>query len=380
MDSKFSGGVFSDELDHGRAGADIELTPSGIQATTPDGRRFVIGYRDCQVEMGGYNGRMVFCRNPERTITVFCEDRKFPAVLSAASSGTLDQQLGAGKRRVRRESRRGFMIGAVSIAGIVLLIVGCYFAVRIGARAAVHSLPIKVDEQLGKAAFQSMDLGGPELTDPVLVDAMRMLVERLQPHAAIAGMKFDVHVVKSEQMNAFCLPGGTIVVYTGLIENAEKPEQVAAVLGHEMAHATLRHGLERTSQSLGIWAAVTLLVGDAGGLIAAGADLFQFAAVNSYSREQEDAADVEGVRMMHAANMDPSSMARFFEILEEKHGDVPDMLAWISTHPQHADRIASVKALVNSLPQKDYLPVEELDWHAVKDRAAGNPDLPIGEN
>jgi len=367
MNKQFSGGVLSDQLGNGRAGAEIVLTAAGVSARVPDGRSFDIPYRECRVEIGGYNGRMVFCRDSIRTLTIFCDDRKFPGELATASSGRLDEQLGDALKRVRSQSRRGTLIGVVSLAAILVLIVGGYFGVRYGAQAAVHSLPISVDRQLGKTAFSSMDLGGPEVTDKVVVAAIQKMVDQLKPHAAIEGFDFEIHVVDSEELNAFCLPGGVIVVYTGLISGAENPDQVAAVIGHEMSHATLRHGLERTSQSLGVWAAVSLLIGDSTGLIAGGADLFQVAVVNSYSREQEDAADKEGVRMLHAAGIDPSSMAKFFAIMEQEHGDAPKLFAWISTHPQHADRIASVTATVDALPDRQYTPLD-IDWQEVQSK------------
>lgn len=364
---KFSGGVFSDTLEGGRSGAEIELAPSGICACTPDDEAFVIPYRDCQVEMGGFSGRMVFCRNADRSLTIFCEDKKFPRALSEVSSGLLDDQLGSSIRKRRGDSRRGWLIGTSIFVGIVLLLIGGYFVVRVGARIAVKSLPVSVDQQLGSAAFKSMDLGGPEIKDPGVVGAMQSIIDRLKPHAAIDGLEFEVHVVQSPVVNAFCLPGGTIVVFTGLIENAENANQVAAVLGHEMAHATLRHGLQRISQSMGIWAAVTLLVGDASGLIAAGADLLRFASINSYSRDQENEADEEGVRMLHEADVDPSGMAEFFQIMEREHGDLPGFASWISTHPDHASRIENVKAIVAGLPQREYRPLK-LDWADLKQR------------
>jgi predicted Zn-dependent protease len=367
MERTFSGGIFSDTLDGGRAGAEVELTPSGVCARTSDGESFVIAFRDCQVEVGGFSGRMVFCRNADRSLTIFCEDRKFPEALSFASSGILDQQLGEGQRQQRNESRRGTLIGTAVLIGVAALAVVSYFGIRAGGKAAVQALPISVDRQIGSAAFKSMDLGGPEITDEVVVGAMRSIVNRLAPHAAIDGMEFDVHVVDSPAVNAFALPGGTIVVFTGLISSADHADQVAGVLGHEISHATLRHGLQRIGQSLGIWAAVTLLLGDTGGLTAAAVDLFQVASINSYSQDHENAADAESVRMLHAAGIDPLALSRFFQTLEEEEGDLPGLVSWISTHPQHAARIANVGALVAALPQREYQPLE-IDWENVQSR------------
>ncbi len=375
---EFSGGVFSDAIDGGRAGAEIELSPTGISARTPDGPRFEIPYRDCQLEIGGFSGRMVFCRNQDRSLTIFCEDRKFPAALSQASASILDDQLGGKLKQRRSESRRGTMIGAAVLLGILVLVVVGYFGIRAGARVAVHAVPVSVDREIGSMAFESMDLGGPEVTDPVVVAAMQSMVDRLAPHAAMDDMEFEVHVVDSPMVNAFALPGGKIVVFTGLIEKADDAEQVAGILGHEMAHATLRHGLHRIGQALGIAAAINLLLGDTQGLVAAGAELFQLASINSYSREQENAADEEGVRMLHAAAIDPMALTQFFETLKEEHGDLPGVVSWISTHPQHDDRIAAIETQLAALSNQEYRPLE-VDWAEVQQRAGGERPAETGD-
>ncbi|MFG0287842.1 MAG: M48 family metallopeptidase [Rhodopirellula sp. JB044] len=376
MHQTFSGGVFSESLDGGRAGADIELLPAGIGARTPDGETFVIPYRDTQVEMGGYNGRMVFCRNADRSLTIFCDAPKFPKALSLAAAGTLDEQLAIGHKKRRGESRRAFLFGTICLTAILLFIVVGYFAIRYGARSAVLALPVSIDAQIGDAAMESMDLGGPKVRDEVVVGAMQSIVDRIAPAAAVEGIDFRVHVVESSQINAFALPGGNMVVYTGLIQNASSPEQIAGVLSHEMAHATLRHGIQRIGQSLGIWAGISLLVGDVSGLTGAAVDLMQVASVNSYSRTHENEADAEGVRMLHAVEIDPSAMADFFEHLEEEEGDVPGIFAWISTHPDHASRIASVRAQLAGLPPVQYQPID-IDWGEIRQRIDKNNDMNI---
>ncbi|TWU01609.1 M48 family metallopeptidase [Neorhodopirellula pilleata] len=367
MDEHFSGGCFCETLPDGRCGGDVELRPAGVFARAPDGQEFLIPYRECQVEIGGFSGKMVFCRGRDRNITIFCEDPRFVRSLSLASSGILDEQLQIGLRKQRGENRRQWVIGTGLLVGIVMACVVGYFAIRAGATAAVMALPISVDEKIGSAAMASMDLGGPRVTDDVVVEAMQSMVDRMAPEAAINGLDFRVSVVQSDVVNAFALPGGSMVVYTGLIENAERPEQVAAVLAHEMSHATLRHGLQRVARSMGIWAGVSMLIGDVGGLIGAGADLFQMATINSYSREQETEADREGVRMLHASGIDPTGMGEFFALLQHEHDEVPEIFSWISTHPDHAARIASVENMIAGLPEQNYEPLD-VDWPSVQGR------------
>jgi len=177
-------------------------------------------------------------------------------------------------------------------------------------------------------------------------------------------------VVDAPIVNAFALPGGPIVVYTGLIGKAAGAEEVAGVIGHEMAHVTARHGLERIADSVGIVTAVQILVGDTQGLVAFGAELFTLASVNSYSRRQEMAADEEAIRMLHAAGIDPAGLARFFEVLDREQGDLPSAVSWISTHPQNQARIAQIRGRLAALGEPSYQPLA-VDWAEVRRRAAG---------
>jgi predicted Zn-dependent protease len=367
IQQSFSGGVFCDRIEGGQAVATIDLSNAGIFARTVDGEEFSVTYGECQLEIGGFSGRMVFCRNEDRSLTIFCEDRGFMAALCQASGGILTDQLGKERKQRRWESNRFRMIVAAALVGFAVLLVVAYWGIRAGARAAVHALPVSIDKQIGKMAFESMDLGGPVIDDPIVVRAVQAMVDRMAPHAAEPGMAFDVHVVDSPQVNAFALPGGKIVVFAGLIRNASDAEQVAGVIGHEMAHVTLRHGLQRMGESIGIAAAINLLLGDAEGLIAAGAEFFEIASVNSYSRDHEHEADEEGVRMLHAAAIDPAALCRFFEQLEAQTGELPAFGSWLSTHPQNELRIAAIEDQLSTLPTQDYRPLP-IDWDEVQRR------------
>lgn len=363
----FSGGVFSESIEGGRASAQIQLTREGIAAVANSGEQFLLSYRECNIEIGGASDRMVFCRNADRSLTIYCEDRAFAKTLAEASMGLLDQQIKNRQTRQRRETwaGRGWVL-AFLVGCVVLLVVG-YFGVRAAGQAAARALPVSVDKQIGDLAYKNIDVGGPEVHDAVVKEAIQKMVDRLAPHAATKGIKFDVHVFQSPMVNAFALPGGKIVVFTGLIEKADSPEQVAGVLGHEMAHATLRHGLERIGQSLGMATAISLLIGNTEGVIAAGAQFFHLASVNSYGRAQESAADAEGVRMLNEAGIDPSGLPKFFETLKHEEGDIPDAMAWISTHPQHEERIKALEKQISSLPACVPVPLE-LDWSDIQKR------------
>jgi len=363
---QFEGGVFHESIRGGRAGATIELTGSSIDAVTSTGQKFSVPSRDCEIDMGGASGRMVFCRTRDRQTTIFCEDKAFPAALEIEFGHELKEQLASVQGRARGDRNRGRFWLLVGTIVTVLLIVGSYYALLGIAKASVAAIPVSVDQKIGSLALDAMEVEGTPVDDRVIVDAVKAMVARLEPHSELKGLTFDVRVVDSPQVNAFCLPGGKIVVFTGLLRKAHRAEQVAGVLSHEMAHAIKRHGLQQVTQSLGIVAAVELLIGDVGGLVALGVELGKSAALTSYSREYEIEADVTGTRMLHAAALDPLALAEFFELLRDEGNDVPGVIAWLSTHPQHEIRIQTIRGELANLGAQQYLPLD-VDWDVVQE-------------
>ena len=352
-DDEFPGGVFSDEIDGGRAGAHIRLGDRGITARTSEGREFVITYSECDLELGGDSGRMVFCRTADRTLTFFCEDRRFPEALKRAAVGELFEQVDtiliAGNRQ-RWVGRVGLW---VTLAVSTVALIGAYYGVVALARVAITSVPIAVDQEIGEAALPAvLSEFGEEIKSPMALDAVQAVVDRLAPHAAVRGVNYRVLIVDSNVVNALALPGGTILVFRGLIDEMDSTEQLSAVIAHEMSHVTLRHHLRQISRSVGIVAAIHIVIGDVGGIVALGTEVLQTAALNNYSQSQETEADLEGARMMHAAGLDPQAMIQMLDSLPDAH--LHGALSWLSTHPNSDERIKPVQQFLDEAEPRDY--------------------------
>jgi metalloendopeptidase OMA1, mitochondrial len=178
---------------------------------------------------------------------------------------------------------------------------------------------------------------------------------RLARAAAVTGSDFrwEVSVVRSSQVNAFCLPGGKIVVYTGILPIARTEGGLAVVMGHEMAHATLRHGSERILQQQAantILTGVSFSLGDMDytqrrmimGALGAGA---QYGVLNPFGREHESEADAVGLRYMAKAGYDPREAVAFWtRMASASGGNAPP--EFLSTHPSHETRVERLKALM----------------------------------
>lgn len=365
-DDEFDGSVFNEKLNGGQSGCRIRLNSNSVIAVCSDGSEFSVPFQGCVLEIGGASGQMIFCRTRDRSVTISCENPSLLNLLEQTGNSTLVEQIDTLRRRMRADrSRRRFWL-VILVVFALTVVVGGYFGLIALARATVSALPVSVDLQIGKLALESALADQQELQTPIVVEAVKTIVKRLEPHADLNGLDFEVHVVEASDVNAYCLPGGKIVVHTGLLRKAISAEQVAGVLSHEMAHATRRHGLQRLSESIGLMTAVEILVGDVGGLTSLGVELAKTVAITKSSRQQEAEADRVGVQMLHAAMIDPLEFASFFEMLETEEAGVMNVVPWLSTHPHHRERSTAIRSQRKDLSPTRYVPID-VNWERVRD-------------
>jgi Zn-dependent protease with chaperone function len=241
-------------------------------------------------------------------------------------------RLDARLRRGRVSSGVGWsLIGAIVLAPVLFLALLWWQADRI-VGAAVDRIPVSWEEQLGESAFTQLTQGVAVLTEGPAVDAVNQIGARLTAQID-APYTFQWHVIDDPQINAFAVPAGHVVVLTGLLNAADTPEELAGVLAHEAQHVVLRHSLFGLVRSLGWSATIKILFGSSGPLSGVGELADQLGSL-TFSREQETAADVEGLKLLQRARIDPQGMITFFEKLAGKESGI----ALLSTHPMSADR------------------------------------------
>ncbi|MBA3830453.1 MAG: M48 family metallopeptidase [Chthoniobacterales bacterium] len=198
---------------------------------------------------------------------------------------------------------------------------------------------------------QAID-SGPE------AEMVKRVATRLAAATGTAGAGFDWQesLIRDEKVNAFCLPGGKIVVYTGILPVAENDAGLATVLGHEMAHATSRHGAQRVLQQNLAQTAMTGIAVSLSdmdytkqravmGALGAGT---QFGVLMPFGREHESEADHIGLIYMARAGFDPQESIRFWERMERQGEAQPP--EFLSSHPSHGHRIQQLQSW---LPQAE---------------------------
>ncbi len=201
--------------------------------------------------------------------------------------------------------------------------------------------------ELASSAWTDLKKQEPITTDSKYTSRVNRVAPKIIQAAGGNPAEWEVQVFKSDQLNAFALPGGKIGIYTGILDIMENDDQIAAVMGHEVAHVNFNHSGERYSQTA---AAQTAL--GAGSAVVGGSQVgsaamqalglgAQVGVLLPFSRKHELEADKFGVRYMARAGYDPSEAVKFWEKMSaSKNGAPPEFL---STHPSDATRIARLK-------------------------------------
>lgn len=182
-----------------------------------------------------------------------------------------------------------------------------------------------------------------------LADATEMYLRASGLEHEIANFDWELNLIKDSQINAFCMPGGKIVVYEGLLSVARTPDELAVVLGHEIAHAVAKHSNERMSQQILTQYGIALISSALSEKSVAVRDLattvFGLGAkvgmMLPYSRKHEYEADYMGIVFMELAGYDSDSSVTFWKKMAELgESSVPEIL---STHPSDDKRIANLE-------------------------------------
>jgi predicted Zn-dependent protease len=174
------------------------------------------------------------------------------------------------------------------------------------------------------------------------------------------GYTLEFHMLDHDMVNAFAAPGGQIVFLRGLLDKASGPDEVAAILGHEIGHVAARDPTQLTLSAVGSAGILSVDLGDVSGgtlLAMAGDQLMQA----SYTRDAEAAADAFAFALLNDANISTEGMATFFTRIAGLTDNVPEIL---SSHPLSGNRAAAARA--NAAFNTDTTPaLTAADWHAL---------------
>lgn len=231
-------------------------------------------------------------------------------------------------------------ITAIAVCLLGLIVLAYFYVLPSIAEKAATLLPESFDNEIGNVFMNTF------LNENDIDTTKTKYLEQFATELNLKNKKpLRFTVVKSNEVNAFALPNGQIVVFSAIIKNMESSDELVALLGHEASHVNHRHSTKMLCRNLAGYMVVSLLFSDVNGVMAVLADNAQQLHTLSYSRGFEQEADVQGLKILMDNNVNPNRMVKLFEQLEkESKISIPKIL---SSHPLTKERKEYMQKIIS---------------------------------
>ncbi|MFZ6012622.1 MAG: M48 family metallopeptidase [Bacteroidota bacterium] len=228
------------------------------------------------------------------------------------------------------------------------------------------------EKKLGKLILETITSTNEKVENEKLHAVIDSIKVRICRTKVVNCDDIKIHIIRNSDINAFALPDNHMVIYTGLLDQAQNAEEVAGVMAHEIGHMEKNHVMKKLVKEIGMTMLFTIAGGDAGFEIAR--ETAKILSSTAFDRQQERDADDFAVTSMAAADIDPQHLSNFFFRLSRKN-NVPEELAWISTHPGTQERASEIIKKKKELSFKKE-PILKMSWSSVKSLVTDDePDI-----
>lgn len=251
----------------------------------------------------------------------------------------------------------------------VLLFFGTLFAlqqVNWVSLFKVQQITDKTEEKLGDLLWETFKASETENTNPILVKSIDSIVSKISEANDFDKEFFKVHLLNSDEVNAFALPNGHLVIYTGLISDAEHQDELVGVIGHEMAHIQMQHVMKKLVKEIGFSVLISITTGSAGGEIVKQAA--KTLSSTAFDRSLEKEADIKAVDYLTNANVNPAPFADFLYRLSLADSELPSIVSWISTHPDSKERAEYILEYSKDKKSDFKSILSENTWESMKEK------------
>lgn len=336
------------------------------QETSDEVQEQLVAYHDLRVFAGGFVHDQIILMwgENETTGSLTLADKTAKDVLLAEAPPVLAAKLTQCKKninRMRQRMRAGWLVMALFLLSpFIFLGLLVWKSDRVIDWAVSH-VSIEDEQKFGDMIFEQYR---PTLKLITHGEAPRVIKEIGEKLGLGTPYEFKWHVADNPAVNAFAIPGGHIVVFTGLIKAAQTSEEVTGVLAHEIQHVVQRHSLKAMAHNIGWRATIAMVTGDwTGGM--PGEAVAQLG-VLKYGRDKEAEADMKALALLKAVRVDPNGMVKFFETLAQTGtGQAGAPIEFLSTHPSTTERIAALREAIKQQGPWHSQPLP-YNWNAIK--------------
>lgn len=245
--------------------------------------------------------------------------------------------------------------------------------------ALLAYVPVSYEIKMGQSVFEGIALKKKLVDDPELEGELQKIAARVTEALPRSQRNYPLHfhIVNDPSVNAFAIPGGHIVVHSGLIKEAQSAEELAGVLAHEVGHVVHRHSFTKLAEMLGTWVILATVTGETEYV----PDIATVIIAQSYSRDAESEADATALRLLEDARVDPRGLIGFFERQAREYkrhvsGDMDMVMRMVSTHPHPADRARAMKEATAKFAASFRAEPIDVDLERMKAKVAQLPPPP----
>jgi len=200
----------------------------------------------------------------------------------------------------------------------------------------VQKLSDKTDEKLGNLFWEIFQKSEMENKNLFVVNTVDSIVTKICIANKINREFIKVHILDKDEINAFALPNGHLIVYSGLILNSDNQEEFSGVICHEIAHIQLNHVMKKLFKEVGLSVLISMTAGN--GSSETIRETAKMLSSSAFDRSLEKDADIKAVDYLVNAKLNPDQFANFLYKLSDKENEATKYITWISTHPASKER------------------------------------------
>lgn len=230
----------------------------------------------------------------------------------------------------------------------------------------VDKIADKTEEQLGKLFIENIQKTELVNNSPFVVSAIDSIVTKICLSNNIDRASIHVYVHQNDEINAYVLPDGHLVIYSGLILNSENEEELSGVICHELAHIQLNHVMQKLIKEVGLSVLISMTTGGNG------AELIQETAKmlssSAFDRSLEKEADIKAVDYLINAEINPEALANFLYKISSIESDIPQFLQWMSTHPESKERATYIIEYIGDRETSKEAILAPKSWEKLKNQ------------
>ena len=246
----------------------------------------------------------------------------------------------------------------IYLIATLVVFTGCLGTTPVTDRNQVVFMSPAEESALGDKGYKEFLVTAKISKDQVQTNRIKKIGNAIAKVANRPDFQWEFNLIDDPQVNAWCMPGGKVVVYTGILKMAKNDDQLATVMAHEVSHALARHGAERMSHhqiSSGLQKVGNLLVGAAAPEYANAFNLAygvgtKYGVMLPYGRSHEHEADEIGLHLMHKAGYNIHEAPNFWKNMKNANPNAP--MEFLSTHPSDDNRIKEISRIIKDIEKK----------------------------